>query len=198
MAGPLDTNRFKGNLGDAALLPEKTLGPPITGTHEAGEEHYDSYGGQWLCVGSGTPGNWIRINEPPGSTTGADYERTITTGEAIVKFQIVTDSGFRFDAKNQAHMRIFVGMASHNQASVGAPLIVWTPGSEIANPAWSWTPHKPLYANPAVPGGLTHTPPDGGALWGEGRLQVGIAYATDTITLVEREPLWFPDVTPPP
>jgi len=194
MAGPLDTNRFQGDLGNAALVPEKTYGSPITGTHPEGEEHFDSYGGQWLCVIGGTPGTWIRINTPTsGDTVG--FERTIITAEAIAKYDIVTESGYKFNAKNLNHMRIFAGMATHAQPAHPAPLIIRIPEGTMTNTAWSWTPFAPLFADPDAVGGMTEAAPNGGPLgstFGEGRLQVAVASGPDMVALVEREPLWFP------
>ena len=198
MTSPLASSRFEGALASGTLVAEKTLGPPPAGYHEAKEEHFDSYGGQWLCVVSGTPGTWIRVNAVTGGAVGTALTKTIITAEAIAQYDIVSESGYKFRAKFAPDMRMFAGMASTAQPMIGAPLVVWMPETVVINPAWSWPLYTPLYVDVFVTGGLTPTPPDGtNPLGGEGRLQVAMSGPADTITLVEREPFWFPFTTPP-
>jgi hypothetical protein len=53
---------FKGGKAQLYLAPGAGSGAPTAGSHFRGEFYLDSGATLWICVGSGTPGTWKRVN----------------------------------------------------------------------------------------------------------------------------------------
>ncbi len=61
---------FAGGRAPLNLQPAGAPGAPTTGAHSPGDLWLDSAATLWLCVGSGTPGSWVRVARVANGTTG--------------------------------------------------------------------------------------------------------------------------------
>jgi len=57
--------RFTGTNAQLALVPGSGTGKPTTGHHIAGEIFMDSAASLFICVGTGTPGTWVKVMVAP-------------------------------------------------------------------------------------------------------------------------------------
>lgn len=130
------------------------------------------------------------ITVKPAWTDFGMEETTVTTAEAISKYDMVTADGHKVDATNIAHKGQVLGMAAAN-ALIGTTLVVWTYGYEMTNAGWAWTgTGKPIFCHPTISGGLTETEPSGAGPYFD--LQVGVSTGPNSLFLVEKSPLWVP------
>lgn len=121
-------------------------------------------------------------------------QRDITSGAAITQYDIVTETGFPFAAGTAGHGRQFAGIALQAAGGAGLTVNIAAAGGAVVNGAWGWSAAGvALYADPAVAGGMTETPPApagaGTPCW---RLQVAYAMSAVKVMVVEREPVWIP------
>jgi hypothetical protein len=57
--------QFRGTNAQLSLVPGATAGRPQNGFHQLGEIFMDSGGALFICVGTGSPGNWVKVATSP-------------------------------------------------------------------------------------------------------------------------------------
>jgi hypothetical protein len=69
------------------LKPALTSGPPLGGTHSAGEIYADSNIDLWQCIVGGTPGTWIfygwKEEHYGGDLAGSSYTVAVAAGNSV-------------------------------------------------------------------------------------------------------------------
>jgi hypothetical protein len=53
--------QFQGSRAQLNLLPGTSVGKPTSGPHALGEIYMDSAASLFVCIGSGTPGTWVKV-----------------------------------------------------------------------------------------------------------------------------------------
>jgi hypothetical protein len=71
-----------------AILPNASAGPPVAGTHVAGEIYRDTNQNLWQCVTGGTPGDWVFFGFKEetfgGALDGTSYTASVAAGASVV------------------------------------------------------------------------------------------------------------------
>jgi hypothetical protein len=62
--------QFSGGRAPLSLVPGGAPGAPASGAHVIGDIYLDSLATVWVCIGSGTPGIWVRLLSAPNGTLG--------------------------------------------------------------------------------------------------------------------------------
>ncbi len=57
--------QFQGSRAPLMLVPGASVGRPTTGPHVAGEIYMDSAASLFVCIGSGSPGTWVKVATTP-------------------------------------------------------------------------------------------------------------------------------------
>jgi hypothetical protein len=118
--------QFYGGRAQIWLVPAAGAGPPSTGAHSVGDVWMDSRGTAWICVISGTPGNFMPLQ--PGNGTNP-ATRVLFTAVSSQQYTLTNSDGVTWadmDSTSATPLLLTITPAFNCQAILSGNSDLWT------------------------------------------------------------------------